>query len=83
MKALVAKCYPTLYDPIRGSSAHGKNPGVGSHSLLQGIFPTQGSNLGALHCRCILYHLIYWESLYKSQGHSKRELTSNGSDERL
>ena len=25
--------------------------------LLQGIFPTQESNLGLLHCRQILYHL--------------------------
>ena len=33
----------------------GKNTGVGCHSLLQGIFPTQGSNLGLLHCRQILY----------------------------
>ena len=38
----------------------GKNIGVGSHFLLQGIFPTQGSNLGRLHCRQILYHLIHW-----------------------
>ena len=37
----------------------GKNPGLGSHSLLQGIFPIQGSNLGLLHCRRILYHLSY------------------------
>ena len=29
----------------------------GLHSLLQGIFPTQGSNLGLLHCRQTLYHL--------------------------
>ena len=29
----------------------GKNTGVGHHSLLQGIFPTQGSNPGLLHCR--------------------------------
>ena len=29
----------------------GKNSGVSCHSLLQGIFPTQGSNLGLLHCR--------------------------------
>ena len=29
--------------------------GVGSHSLLQGFFPTQGSNPGLLHCRQILY----------------------------
>ena len=33
----------------------GKNTGVGFHVLLQGIFPTQGSNLGLLHCRQILY----------------------------
>ena len=35
----------------------GKNTGVGSHSLLQGIFPTQGSNPGLWHCRQILYCL--------------------------
>jgi len=28
----------------------GKNTGVGSHSLLQDIFPTQGSNPGLLPC---------------------------------
>ena len=33
----------------------GQNTGVGSFSLLQGIFPTQGSNTGLLHCRRILY----------------------------
>ena len=35
----------------------GQNTGVGSLSLLQGIFPTQGSNPGLLHCRQILYQL--------------------------
>ena len=30
-----------------------------SHPLLQGIFPTQGSNLGLLHCRQILYCLSH------------------------
>ena len=35
----------------------GKNTGVGSLSLLQGIFPTQGSNSGLPHCGCILYCL--------------------------
>ena len=29
----------------------GQNTGVGSLSFLQGIFPTQGSNPGLLHCR--------------------------------
>ena len=33
--------------------------GVGCHSLLQGIFLTQGSNPGLLHCRQILYHLSH------------------------
>ena len=35
----------------------GKNTEVGCHALLQGIFPTQESNLGLLHCRWILYWL--------------------------
>ena len=35
----------------------GKNTGVASHSFLQGIFPTQGSNPGFLHCRQIPYCL--------------------------
>ena len=37
----------------------GKNTGVGSHSLLQGIFPTQGSKPSLLHCRQILYCLSH------------------------
>ena len=37
----------------------GKDTGVGCHFLLQGIFPTQGSNLGLLPCRQILYWLSY------------------------
>ena len=36
-----------------------KNTGVGCHFLLQGIFPTQGLNLGLLHCRQTHYHLSY------------------------
>ena len=44
-----------------GTSAHGDSPGkntaVGSHSLLQGIFPTQGSNPDLLHCRRTVYRL--------------------------
>ena len=41
----------------------GKNTGVGSHFLLQGIFSTQGPHLGLLHCRQILYHLSHQGSL--------------------
>ena len=36
-----------------------KNSGVGNLSLLQGIFLTQQSNQGLLHCRWILYQLSY------------------------
>ena len=37
----------------------GQNTGVGSLALLQGIFPTQGSNPDLLHCRWILYQLSH------------------------
>ena len=37
----------------------GQNTGVGSCSLLQGIFTTQGSNPGLLHCRWIPYQLSH------------------------
>ena len=40
----------------------GKNTGVDNHSLLPGIFPIQGSNLGFPHCRQILYHLSHQRS---------------------
>ena len=47
-----------LYSPW---NSPGQNTGVGSHSLLQGIFPTQGSNPGLWHCRQILYQLSHRE----------------------
>ena len=64
---IVAQSCPTLCNLIDcsppGFSIHGdspgKNTGVGCHALLQGIFPTQGSNPGLLHCRRILYHLSH------------------------
>ena len=48
-----------LYSPW---NSPGQNTGVGSLSFLQGIFPTQGSNLGLPHCRQILYQLSYQEA---------------------
>ena len=39
----------------------GKDTGVGCHFLLQGIFPTQGSNLGLPHFRQTLNHLSHQE----------------------
>ena len=57
VKVLVTQSCPTLCNPINCSpparllcpwNFPGKNTGVGGHSLLQGIFPTQGSNAGLL-----------------------------------
>ena len=45
-----------LYSP---RNSPGQNTRVGSLSLLQGIFPTQGSNPGLLHCRRILCKLSH------------------------
>ena len=61
---------PTLCDPIDcsppGSSVHGDSPGkdtgVGCHALLQGVFPTLGSNPGFPHFRQILYCLSHQRS---------------------
>ena len=62
---LVAQSCLTLCDPMNcrppGSSVHGifhgKNTGVGCHFLLQGSFPTQGSN----PCLSCLLHL-HWQT---------------------
>ena len=45
-----------LYSPW---NSPGQNTGMGSLSLFQGIFPTQGSNPGLPHCRHILYQLSH------------------------
>ena len=45
-----------LYSPW---NSLGQNTGVGSFSLLQGIFPIQGSSPGVPHCRQILYQLSH------------------------
>ena len=72
---VVTQLCPTFCDPMDcsplGSSVHGDSPGknteVGCHALLQGIFLTQESNQGLLHCRQILYQLSYQESPYISE----------------
>ena len=64
-----------LYSP---QNSPGQDIKVGSHSLLQGIFPTQASNPGLPHCRQILYQLghqgspriLEWEAYPFSSGSS-------------
>ena len=63
-KVKVTQSFPTLRDPIDCSpwNSPGQNTGVGSCSLLQGIFPTQGSSPSLPHCRQILHQLSHQES---------------------
>ena len=77
----------TLYDPMDcsppDSSVHGNSPsentGVGCHSLLQGIFLTQGLNLGLLHCGQILY---IWATKEPSQKESRKRGGKNREQKR-
>ena len=60
-KVKVAQPCPTLrprglYSPW---NSPGQNTGVGSLSLLQGIFPTHGLNPSHLHCRWILFFFFF------------------------
>ena len=65
VKEKVAQWYPTLCDPM-DYTVHG----IIQIRLLEwvdipffrGIFPTQGSNPGLLHCRWILYQLSHYGS---------------------
>ena len=74
VKVLVVQSCPTLCDSMDCSppgllcpwDSPGKNIGVGSHSLLQGIFPTYRLNPGLLHCKQILYLLSH-------QGNSRKK----------
>ena len=53
----------TLCNPMEYPwNSPGQNTGVGSLSLLQWIFPTQGLNPGLLHCKQILYQLSHKEA---------------------
>ena len=59
----VSESYSVMSDSLRPHGLNslwnspGQDTGVGSFSLLQGIFPTQGSNPGLPHCRWSLYQL--------------------------
>ena len=46
-------------DSVQPRNSPGQNTGVGSLSLLQGTFPTQGSNPGLPHYKWILYQLSH------------------------
>ena len=65
-EVLVAQLCLTLCNPMDCNlpwDSPGKNIGVGCHSLLQGIFPTQVLKPGILPCRQIIFHLSHQGSL--------------------
>ena len=51
VKVKDAQSCPTLCDPMDTGNSPGQNTGVGSLSLLQGIFASQRSNPGLPYCR--------------------------------
>ena len=62
---------------LRPWDFQGKSTGVGCHFLLQGIFPTQGSNPGLSLCRQMLYRLSHpGGSDAKASAHNARDLGS-------
>ena len=67
-RSVVSDSLP-LYNPW---NSLGQNTGVSTLSLLQEIFPTQGSNPGLLHCRRILYQLSH-----KGWGMAKKKACSS------
>jgi len=77
----VAQLCPTLLQPhglwptrlLCPWDSPGKNTGVGCHFLLQGMFPTQGSNPGLLHCRQSLYCLSHQGSPVQASTLQKTE----------
>ena len=93
---LVAKSCLTLCDTMDSNPTRllcpwdspGRNTGVGCRFLLQGIFPTQGSNpclLSLLHCRLILYHWATWGNKFlhvtkihrTKHTHTKKKMKNN------
>ena len=74
---LVIQSCPTLCDPMdcslpvsSGMEFSRQNTRVGYHSLLQGVFPTQGSNPVHLHCKQNLYCLSH-QGNYRAHNHLK------------
>ena len=81
MKSESASC-SGVSDPLRPHGLYspwdslGQNTGVGSLSLLQGIFPTQELNRDLLHCMQILYQLSYQGKPFQSNGELSEGLST-------
>ena len=86
-RCLVAQSCPALWDPMDCSlpwNSPGKNTRVGSHFLLRGIFPTQGSNHVSSIVKQVLYHWATREALLSNYSYFLRVLfLEGGSDSKV
>ena len=90
LSRLQSESHSVASDSLRPHGLHGpwnspgQNTGVGSLSLLQGIFPTQGLNLGLLHCGWILPRILEWVacpfSSRSSQSRNRTRVSCIGGD---
>ena len=69
---LFATPWTVVYQALLSMGYSRLNIRVGCHFLLQGIFPTQGLNLGLPHCRQMLYHLSHQGSQPKPKSVSNQ-----------
>ena len=74
---LVTQSCPTLCDPMDCSPGSFLQARSGCHFLLQGIFRTQGWNLGLLLGRQILYHLSHQERFFSFRNCCESSLLSS------
>ena len=77
----IAQSCLTLCNPMGCSllqDSPGKSTGMGCHFLLQGIFPTQGSNRVLPPCRQTLYPLSHQETKKKQQWRSRIQSGNRG-----
>ena len=58
-KNVLSHCHVRVFVTSWTEDSPGRNTGVGCHALLWGIFPTQGSKPGLLHCMQMLYLLSH------------------------
>ena len=88
LQSCLTLCDPMDCSPIGTTldcpwDSPGKNTGVGCHALLQGIFPTQRSNLCLLLCRRILYHWCHLGSPLQLIKHIKQVMRSSQQRENI
>jgi len=53
---------------------------VGCHTLLEGIFPTQGSNLRLLRVSCVSGQVLYTRATWEAHGHGLGKAARKGID---